>query len=71
MIDEVSKDKIGKVLEMVKNRRLLQEFIDIRKEIENLPESDDKEDILMSFDVLVKIIYNEATIIEYLFKNSP
>ena len=71
MIDEVSKDKIKKVIEMAKDRRLLQEFIDIRKEIENLPESDDKEDILMSFDVLVKIIYNEATIIEYLFQNSP
>lgn len=71
MVEEVSKDKIKKVIEMTKDRRLLQEFKDIRKEIENLPESEDKEDILMSFDALVKIIYNEAIIIEYLFQNSP
>lgn len=70
MVEEVSKDKIKKVIEMAKDRRLLQEFKDIRKEIENLPESEDKDDILMSFDALVKIIYNEAIIIEYLFQNN-
>ena len=70
MTDEITKDKIGKVLEMVKDRRLLQEFKDIRKEIEDLPESENKSDILMSFDTLVTIIYNEAMIIEYLFQNN-
>lgn len=69
MVDEVSKDKIKKMIGMCKDKRLKKEFDDIRKEIKNLPESDNKEDILMSFDAMVDIFYMQSLIIEYLLKN--